>query len=53
MEDEAYDSSSYSNGFVVNDISYTVLEVMNNITINFPSSVSPTDNENGQIPITL
>ncbi|MBO6073180.1 hypothetical protein J6P59_06270 [bacterium] len=53
MEDEVYNSSSYSNGFVVNDISYTVLQVMNNITIDFPSSVSPTDNENGEIPITL
>ncbi|MBQ5500954.1 MAG: hypothetical protein IIT81_01930, partial [Mycoplasmataceae bacterium] len=45
--------SKYPNGFNVEGVSYTLSEVINNISLKLPSTITPTQNANAQIPITL
>ncbi|MBO6072633.1 hypothetical protein J6P59_03215 [bacterium] len=43
-------SQNYINGFTINNIVFTASEIANNIDVLLPTSISPTNDKNAQIP---
>ncbi|MBO6095511.1 hypothetical protein J6P11_05975 [bacterium] len=46
-------TSKYNSSLVIDNVTYSISQIMNAISVNLPSTISSSDNAAGEIPITL